>query len=171
MDMRKYILFICLSLVFLSGCGDAHENAEARSIATLKDFEGEYDHGDLLSDADNAEDVMADINKKLGDYFTDEYAIGLKNKIRSSMRNDRDFERDPETFSFFLINSGDGFRFSQFKVSSMANWLSQDNDVVGTVIYAYEDVDNPGWDEEYSKHGKVTLMKESWWDWKVDEAE
>lgn len=169
--MRKYILFICLALILLSGCGDENENAEARSMATMKDFVNEYDHGDLISDADNASQVMEDIDEKLGDYLTDKYAIELENKIRSSMRDDRDFEKDPETFSFFLTNSGDGFQFSKFNVGSLSSWKSQDDDVVGAVIYIYENDDNPGWDETYSKFSRVTLMKESWWDWKVDETE
>lgn len=169
--MRKFILFTCLSLLLLSGCGDKYKNAEARGMEAIKDFANEYEHGDVLSDADEAEQVMTDIDDKLGDYLTDKFAIELENKIRSSMRNDKDFESDPETFSFFLINEGDGFQFSEFNVNSLSSWKSQDDDVWGAVIYITEHDDNPGWDKEYSKHNNVIMKKESWWDWKVDGTE
>ncbi|MGY0691870.1 hypothetical protein ACW2QC_03645 [Virgibacillus sp. FSP13] len=167
--MRKLLFSMCLTLIILGGCGDPHERAKKESVATLEAFFNEMDHDELIIDSNNLEEVMGALNKQLGEYFTGNFTRKIENDIHQTFRFNRDFADHPKTFTFFLTNAGDGFRFAKGEVSEHSLWLTLDDEIVGTEIFIRLNPDIPEWPNTFGESATVTMLKLDG-KWKIDKV-
>lgn len=170
--MRNFILgAIVVLLIFgISQCDDQYERAEKKSMKVLEKFSNAYEHGDLISRGTHPEKVIRDIDEKLGKYMTEEFFDKISRKLEGEMKGKRDFSVKPMTLSFFLTNTGDGFRFSAFEVDKHKIWLTKNDKVVGSEIYVHPHPDNPRNLDDSNENlpfKTITMMK-SGWTYKVD---
>lgn len=166
----RIFLFLTTSLfLLLTGCADQHERAEKESVETLEAFFSEMDHNELIIDSDDLNEVMRALDNRLGEYLSGNFLREIENEIRQSFKKDRDYTTDPETFTFFLTNSGDGFRFAKGENISHSHWLSLEDEVVGSVVYADLKTDLPEWPYTWQESATITMMKLDG-TWKIDEV-
>src|SRR5690625_7242991 len=95
--LRKLLFPICLIILILMACDDPHEKAEKESIATLEAFFNEMDHGELIIDSTDLEEVMEAIDKQLGEYLTGDFSRKIENDIRQYTRFHEDFAKYPRS--------------------------------------------------------------------------
>ncbi|MFD1386298.1 hypothetical protein ACFQ4Z_05735 [Oceanobacillus oncorhynchi subsp. oncorhynchi] len=155
------VLYLCIFII-LSGCVDPHDKAEVGSLDVLEDFIHELNHGDLIIDSEDPEEVIAAVDEQLGEYFSGNFSRKVAYQIRNSMEGNPNYEETPENITFFLTNTGDGFLYSQIEASrrdGVSSWLTQDDKIVGTEIRITLPSDIPEQDSKYELYDNITMMK------------
>lgn len=95
------VLYLCIFII-LSGCVDPHDKAEVGSLDVLEDFIHELNHGDLIIDSDDPEEVIETVDDQLGEYFSGDFSRKVDYQIRNSMEGNPNYE---ETLKISLFSN------------------------------------------------------------------
>lgn len=167
--LRKFLFPVCVLFLLLIGCDDQHDKAKKQSVAALEAFFNEMEHGELIINSDNLEAIMEALDEQLGAYLSGNFTRKIENDIYQSLKMDRNFADDPQTITFFLTNSGDGYQFAKGDVSKHSSWLTLDDEIVGSEIRIKLNLDIPEWPHSWEESATVTMMKIDK-EWKIDDV-
>ncbi|HLR15830.1 MAG TPA: hypothetical protein VK144_08380 [Bacillota bacterium] len=178
MYVRKRIIIVIVLIVAIASYGiyigifadSKHDREAAKSFKQLEKLLASHEDGEVITTAKNPEQVAHAVEKRFGKYFTEDYSKKVERKIWAAMRDDPDFEENPERITFFLVNKGDGFQFSQPEMIEHSSWLTKENSIKGTKILIYFSDDDPMWEEADTGISHIIMLKDGW-KYKVNDIE